>query len=71
MPDVEAPEGSSAFGFVVVSWRCLGCVPDVDRVGKECGELEEDESLELVSGGVTGAGGGACGATGVLVQEWV
>jgi len=33
-------------------------------VGDECDELEEDEPLELASGGGNGAGSGAGGATG-------
>ncbi len=64
MPDVDASEGSGAFGLAVVGWRCLGCIPDVDGVDDECGELDEDEPPELVSGGATGAGSGAGGATG-------
>jgi hypothetical protein len=64
VPDVDAPEGSVAFGFIVIGWRCLGCVPDVDGVVDECVELDEDEPLELISGGAAGAGGDAVGATG-------
>jgi hypothetical protein len=36
----------------------------VDGVGDECGELEEVELLESVSGGGAGAGIGAGGAAG-------
>ncbi len=58
-----APDGSGLDCFVTVGWLCFGRIPDVDGVGDECGELEEDEPLELASGGVTGAGGGAGVAT--------
>ncbi len=44
MPDVDASEGSGAFGLAVVGWRCLGCIPDVDGVDDECGELDEDSN---------------------------
>jgi hypothetical protein len=64
VPDIEAPEGSGVFDFIVVGWRCLGCVPNVEGVGDECGELEEEEPLELASGAATGAGGNASCATG-------
>ncbi len=64
IPEVDAPEGSGVVGFVIVGWPCFGRVPDVEGVRDECGELEEDEPLELASGGVYGAGCGACGATG-------
>jgi len=50
--------------LIGAGWVCLGLVPEVDRVGKECGELEEVELLESVCGGDAGAGGGAGGATG-------
>ncbi len=56
--------------LIGASWVCLGLVPEVDRVGEECGELEEVELLESVCGGDAGAGsgagagGGAGGATG-------
>jgi hypothetical protein len=36
----------------------------VEGVGNECGELKEDEPLELVFGDCSGAGGGAGGAAG-------
>ncbi len=61
VPDVEAPDGSGVFHLVAAFWL-VGHVPDVDGVGDECGELEEDEPLELVSGGGTGAGGAWAGA---------
>ncbi len=64
MPDVDAPEGSVVFGFIVIGWHCLGREADVDGVGDESGEFDEDEPLELVSGGAAGAGGGTGGATG-------
>jgi hypothetical protein len=35
VPDIDAPEGSGEFGFIVIDWHCLGHVPDVDRVGDE------------------------------------
>jgi hypothetical protein len=44
VPDVDASEGSGAFGLAVVGWRCLGCIPDVDGVDDECGELDEDSN---------------------------
>jgi hypothetical protein len=46
-----------------LSWLrgCFGCVPEVDGVSKECWELDEDEPLELDSGGGCGTGGRACG----------
>ena len=50
--------------LIGAGWVCLGLVPEVDRVGEECGELEEVELLESVCGGDAGAGGGAGGATG-------
>ena len=56
--------------LIGAGWVCLGRVPEVDRVGKVCGELEEVELLESVCGGDAGAGsgagagGGAGGATG-------
>ncbi len=62
VPDVEAPDGSGVFHLVAAFWL-VGHVPDVDGVSDECGELEEDELLELVSGGGSGAGG-ATGAGG-------
>ncbi len=64
MPDVDAPDGSGVVDFVVVSWLCFGRFPDVDGVGDEFGELEEEETLELVSRSGAGAGGGVNGATG-------
>ncbi len=67
MPEVNAPVGSGVECFVTVGWLCSGRVPDVDRVGDECGELEEDEPLELVSVGGPGAGGCAGGAMGAGV----
>ncbi len=59
----------------------MGLAPDVDGVGEECGELDEDELLELWSAGGSGAGGspggggcatgtggaGAVGAGGTLI----
>ncbi len=64
-------------GFGVPDWLCLGCVPEVEGVGDECGELDEDEPLELVSGGGGGAGGWVCrcgctagaGGAGAVVVE--
>ena len=50
--------------LIGAGWVCLGRVPEVDRVGEECGELEEVELLESVCGGDAGAGSGAGGATG-------
>jgi hypothetical protein len=64
VPEVDAPDGSGVVCLDAGGWLCFGRVPDVDIVGDECGELEEDEPLELASGGGTGAGGGAGGATG-------
>ncbi len=66
MPDIEAPEGSVVLVVFVGGCGCLGCVPDVEGVGDGCGELGADERLELVSGGVTGAGGAAGGTTGCV-----
>jgi hypothetical protein len=43
VPNVEAPEGSGAVVFLVVVVRCcLACVPNVEGVGDECGELAEE-----------------------------
>jgi hypothetical protein len=64
VPEVEAPDGSGVVVFAVASWLCFGRVPEVEGVGDECGELEDDEPLELASGDVSGAGGGAGGAAG-------
>jgi len=50
--------------LIGAGWVCLGLFPEVDRVGEECGELEEVELLDSVCGGDAGAGGGAGGATG-------
>ena len=64
VPDWEAPEGSGAFDFIISGCRCLGSVPEVEGVGEECTEVEEEEPLELVSGAATGAGGDAEGTPG-------
>jgi hypothetical protein len=60
VPEVDVPD---LVGFVAAGW---GRIPNVERVGDECGELEEDEPLELAVGGFNGAGGGAGGATGAV-----
>jgi hypothetical protein len=52
------------FELVVADGVCLDLVPEVDRVGDECGELEEVELQELMSAGDAGAGSGTGGATG-------
>jgi hypothetical protein len=61
LSEVEAPDGSGVICSVTFGWLCFGRVPEVDGVGDECGELDEDESLELASdggaGGATGSGG--------------
>jgi len=44
----------------VEDWLILGLVPDVDGVGDECGELEEDELLELGFEGGCCTWGGCC-----------
>ncbi len=49
VPDVEAPDGSGLIGAGVVDWPITSRVPDVEGVGEECGELEEEEPLELGS----------------------
>jgi len=64
VPEVDAPDGSGFVDFVVVVWDYFGLVPNVEGVGDECGVLDEDEPLELGTGGGAGAGGGAWGATG-------
>jgi hypothetical protein len=64
VPEVEAPDGSGLFEFVVAGWLCYGWVPEVDGVGDECGELEDIEPLELVPRGEAGAGGWIAGAAG-------
>jgi len=64
VPEVDAPEGSGCLRLIGAGWVCIGLFPEVDRVGEECGELEEVELLDSVCGGDAGAGGGAGGATG-------
>jgi hypothetical protein len=64
VPDVEASNRSGLVGASVVGWTLFGLVPEVEGVGDECGELEEEEPLEL--GGCGSCGGcetcGRCGA---------
>jgi hypothetical protein len=64
VPEVEAPDGSVLFELVGAGGVCLVLVPEVDGVGDECGEFEEDEPLEFVSAGGAGAGGGTGGTGG-------
>ncbi len=67
MPEEEAPDGSGCVDLVGADGACLGLVPKVEGVGKECGVFEEVETPYPVSGGEAGAGGGAEGATGGAV----
>jgi hypothetical protein len=72
VPDVCDESGRIV--FEVAGKLCFGHVPEVEGVGDECGELEEDETLELVFGECSGAGvgaGGAAGAGGVWAAEGV
>jgi hypothetical protein len=75
VPEVNAPDGSGRVSFVVASWLCFGHVPEVEGVGDEWGELEEDEPLELASGDCSGPGGGLVvplvKEEPGLLQEWV
>ncbi len=72
VPEVEAPDGSGCLGLEVITGVCFGLVPEVDGVGDECGELQEVELLESVSGGGAGAdaaaGGTAGGSAGFVVD---
>ncbi len=54
VPDVEASDRSGLKSANVADWLLLGRVPDVEGMGEECGELEEEEPLEL------GYEGGCC-----------
>ncbi len=74
VPEVDAPDGSGGVVFKVDGRLCFGSVPEVEGVGDLCGELEEDEALELALGEGSGAGGGtggAAGAGGVWAAEGV
>jgi hypothetical protein len=63
--DIEAPDGSGLIGAGMVDWPITGRVPDVEGVGKECGELEEEGPLELGSeGGCCTCLGCCCAGTG-------
>ncbi len=64
VPEVEAPDGSGLFELVFAGWVCLVLIPEVDGVGDECGEFDEVEPPESVSGGDAGAGGDTAGAAG-------
>ena len=57
MPEVDVPDGSGGVGLEIAGLPCFGRVPEEEEVGDECGELDEDEPLELDSGGCCGAGG--------------
>jgi len=67
VPEVEAPDGSGLFEWVVAGWICLVLVPEVHGVGDECGELEEVEPPVLVPGCEAGAGGWIAGTA---VGSW-
>ena len=67
VPEVEAPEGSGCDGCAFVGGVCVGLVPEVDGVGKECGLLVAGEALGSGLGGETGGSAGAGGATGGAV----
>ncbi len=40
VPEVEAPDGSGLFVWVVACWVCLNRVPEVDNVGDELEDVE-------------------------------
>jgi len=67
VPEVEAPDGSGCVGLVGADGACLGLVPEVEGVGKECCVFEEVETPDPVSECEARAGGGAGGATGGAV----
>ncbi len=48
VPEVDAPDGSGGVGFGFAVCFHFGCVPEVEGVIDEYGELEGDEPLELV-----------------------
>jgi len=64
---VEAPEGSGCGCWAGGGCGCFGLVPEVERVGDECGVLVAGDVLEPEVGGEAGGSGGAGGAMGGAV----
>ncbi len=56
VPDVDAPEGSGGVDLGLGACAVVGRVPEVEGIGEECGELEDEEPLEPDCGGEGGAG---------------